>query len=81
MLRQAPAELLGDLKTVSLCPFGVIGAEIDVDKRPAVFVGDLTAQTVYIVVVATNTDCAWTINGLADNFPLFQICWNENEAP
>ena len=54
VLRQPPAELLGDLEAVGLGALGVVRAQVDVDDRPAVLVGDLGAQPVDVVVVAAD---------------------------
>ena len=56
VLRQPPAELLGDLEAVGLGAFGVVRTQVDVDDRPAVLVGDLGAQPVDVVVVAADGD-------------------------
>ena len=56
VLRQPPAELLGDLEAVGLGAFGVVRPQVHVDDRPAVLVGDLGAEAVDVVVVAADAD-------------------------
>jgi hypothetical protein len=48
--------LLGDLEALGFAAFGVVGAEVDVDEAPGVFVGDLGAEAVDMVVVAVDAD-------------------------
>ena len=52
MVRHLPPELLGDLESQGLGPFGVIAADVDVDERPCrVLAGQLGTQPVDLVVV------------------------------
>ena len=80
VLRQVPAELLGDFEAIGLGPFGVIRPQVNVHKGPAVLIRHLAAQTVNVVIVTTNADRAWAINGRADDLALLQVCGNENET-
>jgi len=68
---QLPTELLRHLEAMGLGAFGVVGPQIDVDKGPAVFVADLTAESIDVVVVSFDRDGLGSINGGADNLPLF----------
>ena len=56
VLREAPAELLGDLEAVGLRALGVVRAQVDVGEPPAVLVRHLRAQPVHVVVVAADGD-------------------------
>src|SRR5262249_58275916 len=58
VLRQPPAELLGDLEAVGFRALGVVRPYVDVDERPAVLVGDLAAQAVDVLLVAAGPDPA-----------------------
>ncbi len=80
MLRQPPAKLLGDFKAVGLGPFGVIRAEIDVDDRPAILVGDLGAEAVDIVIVPANADHVGPEDQRAKHFALLQVVRNHDKA-
>src|SRR6476646_10677759 len=55
IVRQAPAQLLGDFVTHGLRAFGVIRPQVHVDEAPAMLVRDLRAETVDVVVIAVNT--------------------------
>ena len=55
-VRQAPAELLGDLERDRLAALRVERPEVDVDERPALLVGDLEAEPVDVVVRAVDAD-------------------------
>src|SRR5439155_11128218 len=80
VLRQRPAELFGDLKTVRLGAFGVIRAKVDVDDRPAVLVGNLGTQAVDIVIVAADADHGRPEDELPENFALLQIVRDHDKA-
>src|SRR6478672_4072563 len=57
LVGQPPAELLGDLVAQGLGALGVVGADVDVDERPAVLLaGDLRGEPVDVVVVAVHGD-------------------------
>ena len=78
VLRRAPAELLGDFIRHALRAFGVVGAHIDVHKRPAELAGDLGAEAVHLVVMAFDGDDIRAVNERVQNFALLQIRRNEN---
>src|SRR5207248_164060 len=50
VLRESPAELLGDFKAKGFGAFGVVRAKVHVDDGPAVLVRDLGTQTIDVVV-------------------------------
>ena len=62
VIRQAPAELLGDLVADGLRALGVVGAQVDVDEAPVVLVGDQGAEAVDVVVVAVDADQARAVD-------------------
>ena len=53
---EPPAELLGDLVGERLRALRVVGAEVDVDERPAALLRQLGAEAVDVVVVAVDAD-------------------------
>jgi hypothetical protein len=65
--------LLGDFEAVGLGAFGVIRPQVHVDDRPAVFVGDLGAEAVDIVVVAADAHHVSGRRSGAEHFALLQI--------
>src|SRR5207302_8074573 len=60
---EAPAELLGDFKSMGFRAFGIVGAEVDVDQAPIKAVGDLRAETIDVVVVAVDAHDARAVDG------------------
>ena len=56
LVRRAPAELFHGLERQRLRPFGIVGADVDIDERPAMFAGDFAAEPIDIVVIAFNLD-------------------------
>ena len=78
VVRQAPAELLGDFETVRLGAFGVVRAQVDVDQAPLEAVGDLGAEAVDLVVVAIDADDAGAVDGGIQNFCGLEIGWDED---
>ena len=80
MLRQLPAELLGDFEPMGLGALGVIGAQVDVDEGPAIFIADFSAQPIDVIIVAFDGYRFWTINGRADDFALLKAVRNEYVA-
>ena len=64
---KAPAKLLGHFQAQGLAAFGVEGAHVDIDEGPVVTVGDLTAETVYLVVTAVDGHDCGAVDGRADN--------------
>ncbi len=78
MLGQLPAELLGDFEAMRLGALGIVRTQIDVDESPAVFVADLAAQAIDIVVVAFDGDGLGTVNGRADDFSLLEAVGDEH---
>jgi hypothetical protein len=59
---------------------GVIGAQVDVDERPAVLVADLAAETIDVVIVAADRDRPRAVDSGADDLPLLDVIGNEDEA-
>src|SRR2546430_3914387 len=43
--------------------FGIVGAKVDVDEAPLEAVGDLRAQTVYVIVVPVDAHDARAVDG------------------
>ncbi len=54
VVRKPPAELLGNFVADGLGAFGVIGAQVHVHESPAVFLRDLRAQAVHLIIIAGN---------------------------
>ena len=75
-----PAELLHDLERQRLAAFRVKGAEVDVDDRPAVNVGELDAQPVDIVVGAVDLDDGRAVSAGGANFARLQAGRNEDQG-
>ena len=80
VLRESPAELLGDLEAGGLRAFGVVRAQVDVREAPAVLVRHLRAQPVHIVVVAADGDDARAVDGRAGDLAGLEIVGNEDRA-
>ena len=80
MVRQAPAQLLGHLEGQGLGALGVVGAQVNVDKTPAVGVGHLAAEAVHLVVVTLHGHQGGVIDEGAQHLPGFQIRRNEHTA-
>ena len=75
---QAPSELLGDLVAYGLGAFGVVGAEIHVDEAPVVFVGDLGAETVDVIVVAVDANEAGAVDLGVENLCGLEVGGDED---
>ena len=75
MVWQAPAELLGHLVAQRLAALGVVGAHVDVHKRPpvVVVVGQLATQPVHLVVGAVNGHQRRPVDGGPDNLAALQV--------
>ena len=78
VIGRAPAELFGNFIRHALGTFGVVGAHIDVHKRPAKFAGDLGAEAVHFVVMAFDADDVGAVDERVENLALFQIGRNEH---
>ena len=73
VVRQAPAELLGDLVADGLRAFRVVGAQVDVDEAPVVLVRDQRGEAVDVVVVAVDADEARAIDERVENLRGLEI--------
>jgi hypothetical protein len=80
VLWQAPAQLLGNFEAVGLGAFRVIGPQIDVDDGPAVFVGDLCAEAIDVIVVAAYAHHRGAEDQRAEDLPLLQIVGDHHIA-
>ncbi|BBG03488.1 hypothetical protein PSA01_19370 [Pseudonocardia saturnea] len=73
LLRQPPAQLLGDLVTQGLGTLGVVGADVDVHERPVLVLrGELGGQPVHVVVVAVHGEQRATVDRGGDDLRLLQ---------
>ena len=70
MLWESPAQLFGNLKSIGFRAFCIIWTEVDIDECPPVFVGNLAAEAIHIIIIATNTNRARTVDGRTNDFPL-----------
>src|SRR5438093_639843 len=80
MLRIAPSELLDDLEAERLRTLRVIRPQVDVHESPAVPVGHLRAQPVYIVVVAVDRENGRVEDRRAQDLPGLEAVGNEHAA-
>ena len=78
VVRQSPSQLFGDFKSHGLRAFRVIRTQIHIDEAPSVFVRDLRAQPIHLVVAARNANQLRAINLRAQNFCRLKICGNED---
>ena len=81
LVGQPPAELLGDLVAQGLGALGVVGADVDVDERPAVLLaGDLGGEPVDVVVVAVHRDQLVGVDGGVDLLGLLEVARDEHDG-
>ena len=80
MLRESPAEILGDFITHRLGTLGVERPEVDVHESPVVLEGNLGAEAVFLVVGAVHTDDVRAVNAGAEDLGFFQIRRDEDVA-
>ena len=73
VLWNAPAELFDDLEAHALGAFGVVGTHVHIHEGPAVFPGDLRAETVHFIVMPLDADDVGAVDEGVDDFTLFQI--------
>ena len=78
VVRETPAELLGDFKANCLGAFGIEGAQVDVDETPVVAIGDLRAETIDVVVVAVDADQRRAVNLGVENLRRLEIGGDED---
>src|SRR5438034_11552628 len=57
--------------------FGIVGAKVDVDEAPLEAVGDLRAQTVYVIVVPVDAHDARAVDGGVENFRRLEVSGDE----
>src|ERR1700730_13751176 len=62
VIRQAPAKLFGNFVAVSLGAFGIVGAKIYVHQAPVKAVGDLSAETIHVVIISVDAHNASAVN-------------------
>ncbi|OLL73183.1 ComEC/Rec2-related protein [Pseudonocardia sp. Ae168_Ps1] len=73
LLRQPPAELLGDLEAQGLGALGVVGADVDVHERPVLVLGgQLGGEPVDVVVVAVDREQGAPVHRGRDDLRLLQ---------
>src|SRR4029077_6367119 len=78
VIRQAPAQLLGDLEADGLRSLGVIRTQVHVYKTPVVLVRNLRAQAVDLIVAACDADYFRAEHVRTQNLGRFEIGWNED---
>jgi hypothetical protein len=78
LLRQPPAELLGHLVAERLAALGVERADVDVDERPVLVLGDLAAQPVDVVVAALDGDQRLAVDGGLHDLALLEVVRDEH---
>ncbi len=80
LLRQPPAELLGDLVAERLGALGVVGPDVDVHERPAVLLaGDLRGEPVHVVVVAVHGDQRAAVHRGGDDLGPLEVGGDEDD--
>jgi len=75
---QTPAELLGDLVAYGLRALCIVGTEVDVDETPAILVGDESAKTVDVIVVAVDADEARAVDEGVEDLGGLEIGGHQN---
>ena len=81
LVGQPPAELLGDLVAQGLGALGVVGADVDVDERPALLLaGDLGGELVDVVVVAVHGDERVGVDRGVDLLGLLEVARDEDDG-
>ena len=79
VLRQTPAELLGDFISHGLRTLGVVGAQVDVDDAPGVLLRNFGAKAVHLIVIALHVHQVGAVNLRGDDFLWFEVGGNEDE--
>lgn len=73
LLREPPAELLGDLVAQGLRALGIVRADVDVHERPVLVLGgQLGGEPVDVVVVAVDGEQGAAVDGGGDDLRLLQ---------
>ena len=75
-----PPQLLDEFKAERFRAFRVKRPDVNVNERPGVNAGDFTAEPVYLVVGAHNTDDGGRVDKRRDDFAELQIGGNEDVA-
>ena len=75
-----PSQLLYGFKGKGLGAFRIVGADVDIHKRPSMFAGNFTAEPVHIVVVAFHFHDGRLVNQVAEYLCGFQIARDEDVA-
>ena len=78
VIRQAPAELFGDFETDRLRSLGIVGTQVHVDEAPAMFVGDLRAESVDLIVVPGDAHDFRAEHIRAKNLRGLEVGWNKD---
>ena len=80
VLREAPAQLLGDFEPERLRALGVVAAQVDVREAPAELVGNLRAQPIHVVVVAAHADDVRPEDRGAEHLAELEVVGDEDVA-
>ncbi len=70
--------LLGDLVANGLGTFSIVRAKVDVDEAPGVFVSDLGAEAVDVVVVSIDADEAGPVDLGVEDLGGLEVGWDED---
>ena len=65
MFRHAPSKLFNYFITIGLTALSIIWPDINIDKCPAIFTGNLAAQTIDLIVVSLYADDICSIDKCA----------------
>ena len=79
VLREPPAEILGDLIAHRFGSLGIEGPQIDVHEAPAVLHGDLRTEAIDFVVGTHAADDFRAVYGGAEDFRALEVGGNEDE--
>src|SRR5258708_6824561 len=77
---ERPAELFGDFIAMRFRAFGIVGAQIHVDETPLEAVGDLSAETVDVIVVAVDAHDARAIDRGVEYLGGLEVGGNEDAS-
>lgn len=75
-----PTELLDEFKAEGFRAFGIERTDIYVNKRPRINPTDFAAESVNIVISASDAYDCGSINERSDDFANFEVGWDEEKA-
>src|SRR6202030_3371649 len=80
VIRQAPAQLLGDFEAYRFRSFSVVGSQVYVDEAPVMLVGNLRTEAVDLIVVAGDAYDLCAEDVRTQNLRGLKIRWNKDPS-